>query len=113
LGVFDVPREVVLGKLRDAELLRRQLEEQAQKKKDAMLQDARLAAQKILEDAAVAADAAASKRIELEVQKVSEERSKITSASHKDTARKREASQARLAQAASYMVNELVRQLNA
>jgi len=108
-----VPREVVLSKIRDAERQRRDLEEEAQKRKDRIIQLARLEAQKIVEDAAVAGDAAASERVALEVRKVQEERKKITSASERETSKKREISRARLPQAAAYIVNEFVRQLDA
>ena len=108
-----MPREAVLGKIREAEEQRRQLEEEAQKEKDRIIQEARLAAQKTVEEAQTAADAAAAQRIELEAKKVHEERTRILSTSERETARKREASRARLDQAAGYIVNELVRQLNA
>ena len=108
-----MPREVVLSKIRDAERQRLELEEGARQRKDRILQEARLAAQKLVEDAAVAGDAAASERVALEVRNVQEERKKITSDSERDTARRRDASRARLAQTAGYIVNEFTRQLDA
>ena len=108
-----MPREVVLSRIRDAEKQRRELEEEARQKKDRIIQEARLAAQKLVEEAAVAGEAAAGERVALEVRRVQEERKKITSASERETARKRDASRARLPQAAGYIVNELVRQLDA
>jgi len=108
-----VPREEVLGKIRQAEGQRRQLEEDARKKSQGILQQARLDAQRTVEEAGRAADAAAASMLEQESKKVQEERAKMVSTSERETAGKREAARARLDKAAGYIVNELVRQLNA
>lgn len=107
-----MPREVVLGKIREAERMRKELEEDARRQKENILQQARLAAQKMIEDAEAAAERAASGMIEQAVQKIAEEKKAITSASGKEVARQREARRARLPQAADYIVGEFMRQLN-
>ena len=106
-------REEVLGRIRDAEKQRRELEEEARKKKDSIIQKARLEAQKLVEDAASAGDAAAAERVAVESRKVQQERQGIASAGERETAKKRDLSRARLPQAAGHLVNEIVRQLDA
>lgn len=108
-----MPREVVLGKIRDAEKQRRELEEEARQKKDRILLTAKLEAQKLIDDAAAAGDAAAARTVALETKKVQEERQKIISAGERETSKKRELSRSRLPQVAGYIVNEFVRQLDA
>ena len=108
-----MPREEVLNRIREAEKQRRDLEEQALKSKERILQKARADSQHALEEAAAAGERAAAERVALETRKVQEEKLRLTAGSERDIARRREQSRARLAQAAGYIVNEFARQLNA
>ncbi len=108
-----MPREEVLNRIREAEKLRRDVEEEAQKRKERILQKARADSQKALEEAAATGDRAAGERVAVETRLVQEEKLKISAGSERDIARRREQSRARLANAAGYIVNEFVRQLNA
>jgi len=101
-----LPREEVLNRIREAEKQRRDLEEEALKRKERILQKAR-------EEAAATGEKAAAERVAAETRQVQEERLKIAAGSERDIARRREQSRARLAQASGYIVNEFARQLNA
>ena len=108
-----MPREEVLNRIREAEKLRRDLEEEALKSKERILQKARADAQKALDEAAAFGDRAAAERMAAETRRVQEEKLKLTAGSERDIARRREQSRARLAQAAGYIVAEFARQLDA
>ncbi|MBM4248709.1 MAG: hypothetical protein FJ149_04625 [Euryarchaeota archaeon] len=108
-----MPREEVLNRIREAERQKRELEEEARRNKEGILQKARQDSQKALEDAAAAGEKAAGELIAAEARRVQEERKRMTAASERDIARRREQSRARLAQATGYIVTEFERQLNA
>jgi len=108
-----LPREEVLNRIREAERKRRDLEEEAQKRKESILKTARTDAQKALDEAEAAGEKAAAERVAEETRLVREEKLKITAAGERDIARRREQSRSRLAQAAGYIVNEFARNLNA
>jgi len=112
-GGSVLPREEVLNRIREAEKLRRDLEEEALKSKERILQKARADAQKALDEAAAFGDRAAAERMAAETRRVQEEKLKLTAGSERDIARRREQSRARLAQAAGYIVAEFARQLDA
>jgi len=108
-----VQRGETLARIRDAEKKRKEMEDEAKKHKELILQKAKLSVQTIIDEATAAAESAAAERMRAEAHKIQDERKVLTTANDKEIARLREGSRGRLGQAAGFIVSEFVRQSNA
>jgi vacuolar-type H+-ATPase subunit H len=103
-------REDVLRSIREAESERKRTEESALADKEKLLQEARIEARKLQEDAAIQSDAAAGESTRSEALKIAEERKIRVQSGEKDIARIREGANARLPSAIDKLVKEFIRQ---
>ena len=106
-------REGVLGKIREAESTRREMEASAAKEKESIIQQARLEARRILEKAAADAEASATELLRTEAEEVQKERRALVLAGQKEVLRQKERSATRLPAAVEKVYSEFLRQINA
>ena len=106
-------REEVLGRIREAEARRREMEEAALREKERIIQEARREAKRILEEAGVGAEAEAEERVRGAQRAVQGEKTRIVEEGKRELSLRRERASAKLKEASEFIYSEFLRRVNA